>query len=271
MRVFISADMEGIGGVCGLHQWESTGSGYARACEWMVGEVNAAVEGAVEAGASGVVVKDAHSEGTNIDLEKLHPLAELISGWGPLNSMVEGVDQGFDALFLIGYHARGSTKDGTFAHTWSRNVLDLRINGRSIGEAAWAAAFAGHFGVPLALITGDDKLVSQVREELPAGFRTVITKTGWAFNAAQMRPIAAVRRDIRETAARCLADISRLPVYRPSLPAAITIRFRHWEGLTACEAVPNVQRVSVDTFQYEAADIVEAHKYFSTLQVLARP
>jgi D-amino peptidase len=260
MRVFISVDLEGIGGVCGLHQWESSGAGYGRACECMVGEVNAAVEGAVQAGATRIVVKDAHNEGTNIDLEKLHPAAELISGWGPLSSMAEGVDQGFEALFLIGYHARGSTKDGTFAHTWSRNVLDLQINGRSIGEAAWAAAFAGHFGVPVGLISGDDKLAAQVREELPGGFESVITKTGWGFNAAQMRPIGVVRRELREAAARSLGNLGRLAVYRPDLPATITIRFRHWERLHACEAVPNVRRLGVDTFQYQAADIIAAQK-----------
>lgn len=270
MNVFISADLEGVCGVCSTNQWESGGSGYARACEWMVGEVNAAVEGAVEAGARRVVVRDAHGEGTNIDIEKLHPAAELISGWGPLNSMVEGIGGTFDALLLIGYHARASTVDGTFAHTWSRNVLDLRINGVSVGEAEWAAATAGHYGVRLALISGDDKLAGQVRDTLPPGYRFVVTKTGWAFNAAQMRPIGIVRNEIREATTAALGDLQRLPVYKPGLPAAITMRFRHWEGLHACEAMPNVRRLSIDTLQYQASDFVEAHQYFSALQRLAR-
>ncbi len=271
MNVFISADMEGICGVCTLNQWEPGGSGYARACEWMTAEVNAAVEGAIEAGAAKVVVKDAHCDGNNIDMERLAPEAELISGWGPLNSMVEGISPEFNAVVLIGYHARGSTADGTFAHTWSRNVLDLQVNGVSIGEAEWAAAFAGQFGVPVAVITGDDKLAGQVRATLPAGFRFVVTKTGWAFNAAQMRPIAAVRKEIRETVWQALLAPGELPVYRPKLPVSVSIRFRHWEGLHACEAVPNVERLSVDTFRYEASDFVEAHKYFTTLQRLAKP
>lgn len=271
MNIFISADMEGICGVFGLHQWESGGSGYERACEWMAAEVNAAIEGAVAAGARRIVVKDAHCDGNNIDLEKLHPAAELISGWGPLNSMVEGISPEFHALILIGYHARAATADATFAHTWSRNVLELRVNGTPVGEAEWAAAFAGHFGVPVAMITGDDKLADQVRETIPAGFEFVVTKTGWSFNAAQMRPIAMVRQEIRETAGRVLSQPRRLPVYRPSLPATITVRFRQWEGLHACEALPNVRRLSVDTFEYAAADFIEAHKYFSTLNRLAKP
>ncbi|MDM8005988.1 MAG: M55 family metallopeptidase [Phycisphaerae bacterium] len=271
MNVFISADMEGICGIFGLHQWESDGHGYKQACEWMLGEVNAAVEGAVQAGATQIVVKDAHCDGNNIDLEKLHPAAELISGWGPLNSMVEGIGPEFNALILIGYHARAATADATFAHTWSRNVLELKVNGTVIGEAEWAAAFAGHFGVPVAMITGDDKLARQVRATIPAGFEFVVTKTGWSFNAARMRPIATVRHEIRETARKVLLEPRRLPVYRPPLPATITVRYRHWEGLHACEAVPNVKRLNVDTFEYTAADFIEAHKYFSTLNRLAKP
>jgi D-amino peptidase len=271
MNVFISADIEGVCGVMGTLHWSPGGSHYRLACEWMVKEVNAAVEGALEAGAERIVVKDAHNDGTNIELDKLHPAAELISGWGPLNSMVEGIDSSFHVLFLIGYHARGATADGTLAHTWSGNVLDLQVNGRTIGETGWAAAFAGHFDVPVGLVTGDDKLIAQLKQELPDGYQTVITKTGWAYNAARMRPIVSVREDIRAAAARALAEVKALPVFKPAMPVTLTVRFRHWEGLHACAAVPGVERLAVDTFQCRAVDIIEAQKYFSTLHRLARP
>jgi len=271
MNVFISADIEGICGVMGKLHWDAKGAQYARACEWMTAEVNAAIEGARQAGADRIVVKDSHNEGTNILLDQLDPGAELISGWGPLSSMVEGIDRSFNALFLIGYHARGATADGTLAHTWSSNVLDMRINGRTVGETGWAAAFAGHFDVPVALVTGDDKLAAQVKEELPPGCHSVITKTGWAYNAAHMRPILKVRNEIRLAAARSLADLKSLPIFKPKLPAVVTLRFRHWEGLHACAAVPNVERIAVDTFQFQAADFIEAQKYFATLHRLAKP
>ncbi len=270
MNVFISADIEGVCGVMSPTHQDPQGADYHRACEWMVQEVNAAIEGALQAGGKKIVVKDSHNTGTNINLERLNPAAELISGWGPLGSMVEGIDESFDAMFLIGYHARAATVDGTLAHTWSSNVLDLRLNGRTIGEAGWAAALAGQFGVPLALVTGDDKLIAQVSEELPEGFHSVITKIGWTRNAAQMRPLAKVREEIREAAARALADVRSLPIFKPAVPATIRIRFRHWENLNACAAVPNVERLSFDTFQYQAADFIEAHKYFATLHRLAR-
>jgi D-amino peptidase len=237
----------------------------------MTQEVNAAIEGAVEAGADAIVVKDAHGGGTNINLEELHPAAELFSGWGPLNSMVEGIDDSFDALMLIGYHARGETMGGTLAHSWSSNVLDLQINCKAMGEAGWATATAGHFGVPLALVTGDDKLLAQARDELPAGYRTVTTKTGHAHKAAQCRPIPTVRAEIREAAAACLSDLDALGVFKPEMPMELTIRFRHWEGLHACAAVPGVEQLDATTFRARAKDFLEAHRYFITLHRLARP
>lgn len=254
----------------GTLHWRPDGARYAQACEWMTREVNAAIEGALEAGARKIVVKDSHHNGTNIFLDQLHPAAELISGWGPLNSMVEGVDSTFDAVFLIGYHARAATPDGTLAHTWSSNVLDVQINGQRVGEAGWAAAFAGHFDVPVTLVTGDDKLAAQCSEELPAGFHSVITKIGWGFNAARSRPIPDVLRDIRQAAAQATIDAHKVRPFKPTLPATLRIRFRHWENLHACEVVPNVERIAVDTFQVTVRDMIEAQKYFATLHRLAR-
>lgn len=269
MNVFISADIEGICGVMAQTHWSSDGADYKRACGWMVEEVNAAVEGAVEAGAKRIVVKDSHGPGTNIELERLHSAAELISGWGALRSMVEGVDQTFDLVFLIGYHARATTAGGTLAHTWSSNVMALEIDGKPLGETGWSAVFAGHFGVPVAMVTGDDKLVAQVKEELPPGVYTVMTKTGWGPNAALMRPIQQVRDDIRRTAAKAVLDAKSIAPFKPSFPATLRIRFRNWEGLHACEAVPHVKRVDAQTFECRVTDAIEAQKYFATLHRLA--
>ena len=122
----------------------------------------------------------------------------------------------------------------------------------------------------MALVTGDDKLAAQCAEELPRGYQNVVTKTGWNYNAAHMRPQAQVRKEIQEAAARSLKDIKSLTPYKPRLPAQITLRFRHWEGLHYCAAVPNVERMSVDTFKFEVRDFIEGQKYFATLHRLAR-
>lgn len=270
MKVFISADIEGINGVVTDQHAEQSGLDYGKAREWMTLEVNAAVEGALAGGAKQVVIKDAHNTAVNIELDKLHPAAELISGWGMLGSMVEGLEAGYDAVFLIGYHARAMTLGGTLAHTWSRVVLDLTLNGQPIGEAAWAAAYAGHFNVPVALVTGDDKLFAEAEKTLPKGFQSVITKTGMSKYAAKMRPLLLVRDEIRQAAIQAVQAAKSITPFRPTLPATVTIRFRDWERLQYCEAVPNVERLSVDTFRYRAKDMIEAHKYFATLNRLAK-
>lgn len=270
MNVFISADIEGICGVMGALHWDPKGAQYDRACQWMTQEVNAAIEGALDAGAKRIVVKDSHNDGTNIPLDDLHPAAELISGWGPLASMVEGIDSSFDACFLIGYHARGGTPDGTLAHTWSGNILELCVNDQNMGETGWAATFAGHFNVPIALVSGDDKLAVQCETELPRGYCYVTTKTGWTYNSAHMRPMGEVRRELRQCAAQAIKDGKAIAPFRPKFPGRLRIRFRHWEGLHYCSAVPNVERIGVDTFEAPVRDALEAQKYFVTLHRLAR-
>ncbi len=269
VNIFISADIEGMAGIVGWHQAETDGRDYAIGRLWMTEQVNAAVEGAIKGGATSVVVKDAHDSGMNILLDKLHPAAELIAGWGPVNSMVEGLDESFDAVMLLGYHARALSVGGTLAHTWSGNLLELTINGTPVGETAWAAAYAGHFGVPVAMITGDDKLKAQLDDELPPGVHFVQTKTGLGHKCARMRPLADVLQEIRDTAAASLADIEGLPVYRPDLPMVVTLRLRDWEGLDHVAAVPHVERLDTATFRFRAADVLEAQKYFVTMQRVA--
>lgn len=265
MNIYISADIEGMAGIGGWHQAETDGRDYGLGRQWMTDQVNAAVEGAVEAGATTILVKDAHDTATNILLDKLHPAAELIVGWGPLKSMVEGVDESFDAVLLLGYHARAETVKGTLAHTWSGNLLELTVNDQPMGETGWAAIYAGHFGVPIAMVTGDDLLKEQIDQELPPGVHYVITKTGLAHESARMRPLQDVMTEIRETASAALSDIEALSVLRPRLPLTVTMRFRQWENLDACAAVPGVERIDVSTFRFQAADAIEAQKYFITL------
>lgn len=270
MNVYISADIEGVCGVVDRAHWDMEGADFGLARRWMAEEVNAAVEGALQAGAKRIVVKDSHHKAINIERDRLHAAAELISGWGPLASMVEGIDASFDALFLIGYHARARSRGGVLAHTWTRNMLELRVNDVLIGEAGWAAAFAGQFDVPVVLATGDSKFVEEMAEELPAGVRTVVTKYPLSRFSARMRSPEAVREDIRRQAASALADAKSIQPLKPELPATITMTMREWEVLDACEAIPGVERLDVQTFRFVAKDFFEAQKFFMTMVRVSR-
>src|ERR1041385_8119040 len=147
MRVYISVDMEGIAGV--VHESQTDPATPAFAAEYgrfrrlMTTEANAAVEGALAAGATRVLVNDSHWFMRNLLAEELHPAAELLSGGPKLLSMMEGIEQGFDAAMLIGYHARAGAAAGSIDHTYTSRVYEARLNGRAVGELGINAALAG--------------------------------------------------------------------------------------------------------------------------------
>lgn len=170
MKVLISADMEGT---CGVVSWVQVippeyahgsdpvnQSEYDRARLRMTREVNAAIEGALAGGATEVIVNDSHDGMRNLIPEELHPECRFISGNDKPLSMMQGVDlDGVGAVFFTGYHAKAGTPHAPLAHTWTGWLNDVRINGDSTGEFGINAIVAGHFGVPVVLVTGDEKAV----------------------------------------------------------------------------------------------------------------
>jgi D-amino peptidase len=133
-KVYISADMEGISGIVGDDQLAAGGAEYARSRKLMAEDVNAAIRGAVAAGATEIVVNDSHGSQRNLLPEDLDPAARLISHTFKRYGMMEGLDETFDAVIFIGYHAKADTPGGLFAHTGSGVVRDVQIDGRSVGE-----------------------------------------------------------------------------------------------------------------------------------------
>jgi D-aminopeptidase len=173
MRVYISVDMEGVAGVVHQDQTDPVdprhAGEYNRFRRLMPGEANAAIEGALAAGASAVLVNDSHWLMRNLLAEELHPAAELLSGGPKLRSMVEGVELGFDAALFVGYHARAGAPHAIIDHTYTSRVHEARLNGRPVGELAINAALAGTYGVPVAMVSGDLALAAEASELLGPG------------------------------------------------------------------------------------------------------
>src|SRR5215218_3933736 len=208
MRVYISVDMEGIAGVVHEDQTDPIQSRHAgeynRFRRLMTQEANAAIAGAVDAGASGMVVNDSHWLMRNLLAEELDPAAELLSGGPKRWSMVEGIDGGFDAAMFIGYHARAGTPNATIDHTYTSRVYEARINGQPVGELALNAAMAGTHGVPVALVSGDQALAAEARALLGTQLETVVVKEAVGrFAARSLPPVVACQR-IRTGAASAL-------------------------------------------------------------------
>ncbi len=233
MRVFVAADMEGVTGVAVPGHLGAGGHDYERARVWFTDDVNAAVEGAVAAGAEEVWVNDGHATMTNLLVDRLHEAARLVVG--PARAVnkpliqVTGIEhERFDACVMIGFHARAGTPGGLLAHTWvGRLVHEIRLNGRPAGEVLLNAAIVGHFGVPVVLVSGADDLGREVRADLGADLTFVeVKKTLGPSCVATLVPKRA-QAMIRAATERAVRDrAKRAPTVVPP-PVRIEVDFHH--------------------------------------------
>src|SRR6058998_1848681 len=159
MEVYISIDMEGVAGIAHLQQVMRGAGDFERSRRLMTEEANAAVAGAFEGGASGVVVNDSHGDMYNLLAEELDPRAELVLGSPKVpGSMMQGFGFEFGVALFLGYHAAAGTEAAVLDHTYAGRLLyEVRVNGAPVGEAEVNAALAGTYGVPVGLVAGDDK------------------------------------------------------------------------------------------------------------------
>jgi D-amino peptidase len=185
----------------------------------MTAEANAAVDGALAAGATQVLVNDSHWFMRNLLAEELHPAAELCAGDPKPQSMMQGIDTGFDAVVFVGYHARAGTPNAILDHTYADRIHEVRLNGTPVGELGLNAALAGVHGVPIACVSGDAALAAEAKDLLGEAVATVVVKQAVSRHAARsVAPVVACRM-IREEVTRALAR-----PHRPfTVPAPITL------------------------------------------------
>ncbi len=269
MKIYISADIEGVTGVVHGDQTGGSSSDYMQARKWMTGDVNAAIEGALRgAGATEFYVKDAHANGRNILLEELRKEARLIAGWDAMMSMVQGIDDSFDALLLIGYHSMVGTENGILAHTFSGVVKQLSINDRPVGEPELAALIAGHYGVPVVFIAGDQTAVAELSGfvgEIPHA----ITKYGMGRESGQVIHPEITYHAILDGVANALSDMSRFKPFTMDLPLRMSLKLPSSKAADLISFVPNVDRVSADEVACQVEDAIAMHKMFRVMLGLA--
>lgn len=235
MKVYMSVDMEGATGIVHKEQLVPGGEDYERGRMLLMGDVNAAVEGAFAGGAAEVLVNDAHGTMRNILIEELHRGAELVSGpWTnkPL-CQSECIDDTFDLGFFVGYHSRADTPRGLLAHTWVGKVLHgVVVNDRVVGETGINAGVLGCFGVPVGLVTGGSDLVAEAADFLPDAL-AVTVKQPIGFSAARCRTPQATAADIREAAEEAVGRRRRDPeafgTFRFAEPVDCRLRFHTWQ------------------------------------------
>lgn len=276
-RILISADMEGT---CGVVSWtqvmppEVVGSSephsqdrYLRTRWRMTAEVNAAVEGALAGGADEVIVTDSHDGKRNLIPEELHPAVRFLSGSDMPLRMVQGVDLGGIAgVFLTGYHAKAGTS-APLAHTWSRWLNDVRIDGVSTGEFGINAIVAGHFGVPVILVTGDDKAISQTQEYIGDQVTGVVVKEAiTTYAAIHLHPLKA-QALIREGAAQAVRNLGTARPFALKKGTAVELEFQHQAHADQAAYVPGVSRTGERTIAWIPED---GQKFIHTFGAIMR-
>lgn len=271
MRVYVSVDMEGIAGVVHEDQTDPIqprhAAEYNRSCRLMTAEANAAIAGALEAGATRVVVNDSHWLMRNLLADELNPAAELMSGGPKRLSMVQGIEEGFDGAMFIGYHAQAGTRDAIIDHTYTSRVYQARINGKPVGELALNAAMAGSWGVPVALVSGDQALAAEASALLGATVETVIVKHAVGrFAARSLAPSVACER-IRNGAKSALQRSH--PLFTFSAPIRLEVDFVVSQMADMAELVPGTTRSGGRTVCYDGDDYREMFRAWRAMYNLA--
>lgn len=261
LKVYISADMEGVAGTVTSDQLGPSGFEYQRFREIMTAEVNAAIAAARAAGATEILVSDSHGNGENLLMEKLPQDIQLVRSWPRPLGMMEGIDASFDAVLFIGYHASTHNLRGVRAHTMSSaNLTGIKLNGVLVPEAGISAAIAGHFGVPVVMLSGDDAIAEEATDLL-GDLETAVTKWSISFHSARTLMPEASYALIGQKVAAALGRLGDFRPYRLQGPVTVDISFKNYTPAEVLAYLPNVERVDSHTIRYVGKDMVEVSKF----------
>jgi len=265
-KIFISVDMEGITGVVQPAQLGPDGFEYQRAREWMTAEVNAAIQGARDAGPADVVVCDSHGNGQSVLIDKLPDDVRIVRGFPRPLEMMQGIDDTFAAAAFIGYHASEWTADAVRGHTISSaKLLGVKLNGMEVSEGIYNAALAGHFGVPVAFVSGDRLAVTQLQKIAPAA-EGVIVKEPFGYHSAMTVTPARGQALIRDGMKRAMGKLGSLQPYRVRHPIDLEVGFKLTIDAERAAYVPGLSRSDAHGVRGTFPDLIQITKL---LQVLA--
>jgi D-amino peptidase len=269
MRVLISADAEGVTGITNTTELLFGRPHYEFMRTMMTDDVNAAIEGAFAGGATEVVVNDAHWTMTNVQIERLDPRATLIKGFHKPLCMVAGVEDA-DAVFFLGYHARIGDSDGVGNETvLGREIVEIRLNGKPVGESEINAAVCGQFGVPIVFASGDDLYEKELRQTLPDvefGLTKYALDRWTARCLSPERSHANIRSAAQSAVERAVAGAFR--AYSLEGPVALSVTFSSTAEALMAALVPGSVRETSRIVTYTAPNAVDAWKGFFALLLL---
>lgn len=261
LKVYISADMEGVAGVVTDAQLGPTGFEYGRFRGFMTEEVLAAIQGARDAGATTIVVSDSHGNGENLLIEQFPEDIRIIRSWPRPLGMMQGIDSTFDAVVFVGYHASTNNMNGVRAHTFSSAMLtSVTLNGVAVPEAGVNAAIAGHYGVPVVAISGDDATITEV-QKLIGNIEGAVVKTAISFHSANTMTPAAAQKLIREKVKAGVTRRAEFTPYVVAKPVRLEIAFKQYRQAEILGYLSIVERITSHSIRFVGRDITEVSKF----------
>lgn len=269
MKIFISADIEGITGVATGQQLRKEGE-YQRYRKLMTQDVNAAIEGAFAGGATEVLVADGHGNMSNILIEDFDPRARLIQGSNRVMCQLEGLDNSFDGIMFVGHHGReGGSERTPINHTLAGIcVNEMKINGKVVGETEMNAMVAGDFNVPAIFISGDDAYVAEVQQTLPQ-VEAAIVKRGLDRFAADLLPPKVTHQLIREKAEAAVKKARDIAPYKVEGPVTFEIEFKSTSQALMNTTLPTVKQIGPKRIHFTCADMVSGYKHMWGCVIIA--
>lgn len=270
-KIFVSVDLEGIGGVVGTNQVGIVENAlYREARMLMVEEANAVIEGINQAGAL-AVIGDSHGNQLNMPIERLKGDFLLCCGDDKALSMMDGIDETCSGVIFLGYHARFGTPLAVMDHTYSPSTLrELRINGVPVGEAEINAEIAGYYGVPVLMASGDSATVEQLKKSFPTIETVTVKKSVGRFSSVCL-PVDKVRERLREAAEKVTENIEKYGfLYKTEAPITMEYVWNTAAMAEICMFVPGVIRVDERTTAYASEDYIQAFKLFTVFRRLAK-
>lgn len=257
VKIFISVDMEGIGGIGSPHMVSSSGKDYDTGRRLMTAEVNTVVKAIFETGPATIIVNDSHGDMQNLLHTELDPRVEYIQSnikpWG----MVQNLDATFDGIIFIGYHAMAGAENGFLAHTGSGTVKGLWINGTEVGEGGLNAMFAGEMGVPVLLASGDKAFADEISKLITT--RTVITKEAIGGSSAKLLHPEVVNRALLEQTLAAMKDLKNAKPLTIKQPVTFNLKVDQPTRADVAMGIPGMKRVDGSTISYDAKSLKEAY------------
>ncbi len=263
MKIYISVDMEGVVGVVSADQLIPGGFEYERFREFMTAETNAAIEAAYAAGATDITISDSHGNAENLLIDKLPKNVLLVRGFPRPLEMMQGIDETFDGVIFIGYHASTTNPEGVRAHTFSSaNLADVKLNGASVTEGSFNAAVAGHFNVPVIMISGDDAAVKEVTDAVGPIEGAVVKWNAGFHSAKTMMPEAAYDL-IRQKVKAAMGRIKEFRPYKVKTPVQLDVRFKNYRPSELLSYLSIVQRTDSHSIRFTGKDMIEVTKFLA--------